>query len=105
MTRPDPRENLMGFLDWLGDQVEAVARARDEQRVNPTDAAQLLGFPKGYFSATRYPWRIPGFGAAGTLHPVSAWRAWIESGSDKGLRAKWEAIPPVERRKIQGRAA
>ena len=104
MNRPDPRTDFMAYLDWIGDKVEELEHEKEEVRLNPTEAARALGYKTSYLVAARYPWRIPEFGAKGTRHALSVWRAWL-STSDRERRSKWDAIPAGERRKMLGEAA
>lgn len=103
MTRPDPRKDLCGFLDWLGDRVESALAGRDAERVAPHRACELLGLGRGYLSPTACPWRIPDYGARGTMLPLAEWRRWIEQ-PEAVLRAGWDKIPLAERERLRGAA-
>jgi hypothetical protein len=101
-TRPDPAINPFEFLNWLGDQIEAIERQRDEVRLTPTAAARQLGYAVGHFSPSRFPWRIPFYCGRGTQHTLAAWRNWLDEKPDKIRRAEWETIPYKDRQRLLG---
>lgn len=101
MTLPDPALDLIGFLRALGDEVCALRAGRDAERVGSTLAERALGYSQSYLSSSRYPWRVPEFGARGTMLPLSAWREWNES-PDAARRARWDAMSLRERRELLG---
>lgn len=100
MSRPDPRKDLMGYLDWLGDRIEVLEHDREEKRLSATAAARVLGFSHDYFHGK--PWRVPGFGAQWTRHTLAAWKAWLSERTDAERRAAWDAIPVRERARLRG---
>jgi hypothetical protein len=89
------------MLDYIADRLEAIAEGRDAERVGPTEAARLLGYPRGHLSPSAHPERIPYLGARGTLHPVRTWRTWNEVPDGARLR-QWDALTLKQRRAILG---
>jgi hypothetical protein len=102
MTRPDPARTA-DALAYLMDAVDALRRERDERRVDASEASRLLGYKDQRYLA-RYPWRVPDFGARGTLLPLADWKAWNEDGPDSLRRAAWDKISLKERRRLLGKA-
>ena len=102
LARPDPGVDLMGFLRWLGDRVEALEKKDGSRRLNATEAARALGFHERFIHGR--PWRVPGFGLHGTLHPLSIWRDWLNR-PEADRRAEWDAMTTVDRRKARGLAS
>jgi hypothetical protein len=98
--RPDPA-NIVAVNIWLMDHVEALERGRDEEKINASQAARRMGFKVGHFSATKYPWRIPGFGADGNFHTVATWKSWNAKG-ERALHDEWDAMSLSARRKLLG---
>ncbi len=93
--RPDPAQDLVGYLRWLGDKVEALDAARDTYRICATEAARRLGYHPRYFHGR--PDRIPGFGLSSKVHTLTEWVEWL-SRPEAERRAEWDAIPTRERR-------
>lgn len=100
MTRPDPRSDLMGYLDWLGDRIETALSLRDAAALLPGQAEKALARSKGSLCAARYPWRIPEHGAKGPRHSLATWRAWLET-PERERRAEWDALTRKQRRTIK----
>lgn len=101
-VRPDPGKDLIGYLNWLGDRVEALEAERAERRVSASAAARALGYSEDFLHGK--PWRVPGFGVEGTLHTLSAWRRWLSERTDAERRAAWDALPASERARLRGAA-
>jgi hypothetical protein len=110
----DPRQDPFGAFVEVRDMVAAVLseiaeirRARDEEKIGPGAAAVKLGHKRGYFSPSRFPWRVPHFQVAVELFPLSEWRAWNEDPAhpDKMRRAEWDALDYRERQKLLGIAS
>jgi len=106
---PDP-STLSGIgeaLKYLMDEIHAL---RDELRelrgstvLTPTQAERALGYGRSGLSPSRYPWRIPEYGARGTRHSLETWARWNQSPEGE-RRAKWDMIPVAERRRLLGAA-
>lgn len=101
MSRPDPALDLVGYLRWLGDEIEALKLGQSERRLNAAEAATALGYKASYFHGT--PWRIPGFGIRGYRHTLADWQAWA-ARPEAERRAEWDAMPRTERRRARGAA-
>ena len=99
IARPDPAVDLIGFMRWLGDRVEALEKADLSRRINATQAARELGFDERYFHGR--PWRVTSFGLNGMLHPLSVWKEWTDR-PEVDRRAEWDAMTAVERRHARG---
>lgn len=97
-ARPDPA-NIVAVNTWLMEKVEMLLREREERRVSATEAALFFGWSESYFRGR--PWRIPHFGLRGTMHSISAWRAFLEI-PEIDRRKEWDAMPLDERRKARG---
>lgn len=93
--------DLMGFLRWLGDRVEALERADSSRRMNASQDAAALGFGSRYFHGK--PWRIPEHGLHGMLHPLSVWKDWA-ARPEADRRAEWDAMNAIDRRRARGAA-
>lgn len=101
VDRPDPATDLVGSLRWIMQRIEELGREREEECINASEFARRTGHHPGYFSPGTYPWRVPHFGARGSLFPFSEWREWYDRG-EKALRSEWDAIPLQERRRMFG---
>lgn len=95
-----PASNIVEYLEWLGDKVEAMDTARQTERINASQAARDFGLASNYFS--RAPWRIPGFGGKGTIHTREEWAYCLASEAER--RKEWDAMSAAERRKARGAA-
>ena len=98
VARP-PATDLVAVLEYLMDKVEALETARDEERISATEAGRRFGFSEGYCRGK--PWRVPGFGAAGTRHPVGVWRAWLDR-PERERHLEWDSMSLAERQRILG---
>lgn len=109
MQRPDP-SSLTGMADTLRylmdrqDEIFAILNGQDK-KIKPAAAERALGYPAGYFSPSRYPWRVPDFGAHGTLRSAVDWNRWNVEKSEAERRRAWETMPLTDRRKILGMKA
>jgi hypothetical protein len=110
----DARENLALAINDLAAvilslqvEISELKRGRDEEKIGSGAAAVKLGHKRGYFSPSRFPWRVPHFQVAVELFPLSEWRTWNEDPEhpDKMRRAEWEAIDYRERQKLLGIAS
>lgn len=101
MNRPDPAVDLIGFLRVMGEQIDSLLEREAERRVTAAEAARTLGYGPRHFDGK--PWRIPGFGAFGTMHALSAWKDWL-ARPETERRAEWDAMPATQRRKVRGAA-
>jgi hypothetical protein len=97
--RPDPGTNLIEYLRWLGDRVEALFDQQDGRRMSASEAARELGYNARYFHG--HPWRVPGFGLKGMMHSLQAWREWNDR-PEAERRATWDAMPAREQAKARG---
>jgi len=97
-ARPDPALDLVGSLRWIMDRLEVQEHERGERRVSARRAALLMGFSDNYL---HQPWRIPGFGAAGTRHSLSDWKEWL-ARPEAERRAEWDTMPVGQRRRARG---
>jgi hypothetical protein len=104
ITLPDPSTDFIGFQRALGEAVIMLLREREAERIGPTEAARRLGYGRGYISPTATPWRVPDFGARGTMLPLEEWRSWNET-PEAPRRAKWDAMSLKERRELLGIAS
>lgn len=52
--------------------------------------ARELGYNARYFHG--HPWRIPGFGLQGMMHPLRDWREWTDR-PEAERRSEWDAMP------------
>ena len=94
---PDPADDLVGYLRWLGDMVVSIKEGYKARRVTATEAARTNGYPDTYFRGK--PWRIPGFGASGTRHSMADWDAWL-ARPESERRSEWDSLGVKERRKL-----
>jgi hypothetical protein len=101
MSRPDPATDLIGYLRWLGDQLEALQAERMSEKLSAQQAATLMGYHPRFFHGR--PWRIPGFGMSGTLHSLAEWKAWTDR-PEVERRSEWEKMPLKEKNKARGAA-
>jgi len=97
MSRPDPATDLIGYLRWLGDKLESMEEGRKARRVSASEAARNIGHSESYFRGK--PWRIPGFGATGTMHSMTEWEAWL-SRPEAERRQEWDTMGVKARKKI-----
>ena len=96
---PDARQDLAGAINHLIAEVEQIKARQDETRLSARAAAARLGYSDSYFRG--HPWRIPFFGASGTLHAFSVWKDWLAT-PDHERRAQWDAMSAKERRAMRG---
>jgi len=96
-TRPDPAADLVGYLRWLGDKLESMEAANNGRRVSASEAARVMGYSPSYFRGK--PWRIPGFGASGTMHSMAEWKTWL-ARPEADRRSEWDSFGVKERRKL-----
>lgn len=101
MTRPDPALDLIGYLRWLGDRIEALDGERRSEKISARKAAEQLGYHPRFFHGR--PWRIPGFGLDGTIHSLADWEAWA-ARPEVERRSEWERMPLKEKNKARGAA-
>jgi hypothetical protein len=99
MSRPEPSD-IVGSLEWIMDQIEAINAARGAERINIAEATQRMGYKRGFLNK---PWRVPGFGLSGNQHTFAAWCAWIER-PEVERRAEWDAMSVKQRGLARGAA-
>ena len=98
-TRPDPAADLVGYLRWLGDKLESMEAGNKSRRVSASEAARVMGYSDSYFRSK--PWRVPGFGASGTMHSLAEWESWLER-PEAERRSAWDAMDVRARRRMAG---
>ena len=96
--RPAPTD-LLGLLNYVADGLDEIRATQGERRVSARAAAEALGYSASYLHGK--PWRIPDFGRSGTLHALSAWRAWLDR-PEVDRRREWDLMPAAARRKARG---
>jgi len=101
VPRPDPAQDMVGYLRWLGDRLEALDTKLGAIRMDATEAARTLGYKPGFFYGK--PWRIPGFARLGYKHTLAEWEAWIAI-PDRERKLQWESLPVDVRKSIRGAA-
>jgi hypothetical protein len=96
---PDPADDLIGYLRWLGAMVESIKEGYKARRVSASEAARVMGYSKSYFRSK--PWRVPGYGAKGTMHSITDWESWL-ARPEAERRAEWDAMDVRSRRWMTG---